>query len=339
MNNVMKINILLKGFLALMLFCSCGDNDEAFPSHMEKNWYVIEYDPNASELDRLIFEVYDRTGFPIFYSDTIGSQTRYDKGGNPYTYYEVFKPGYIFTNRTTAPVYSIERDGNRLRQMVELLDEYVLEPYFSKERVSLDQGKYGPLAFLFVDTLLTGSGKKADSLYLDLGVLVLSTRYTCTRGTNKFISVSEMTEAEKVKYGWNLAIYELLRYFQNSYPDEISAYFDMTKENPDLEGYNYDLFEIAKINKSYNYVTGLKGYDFDLNEPRKYGVLLYKKYDKYSVYFPTFLEDLSSFINMIYTKTDAEIRVENGEYELLIKRYEALVKLLKKSGLIQFIKG
>ena len=62
----MKINILLKGFLALMLFCSCGDNDEAFPSHMEKNWYAIEYDPNASELDRLIYEVYDRTGFPIF---------------------------------------------------------------------------------------------------------------------------------------------------------------------------------------------------------------------------------------------------------------------------------
>lgn len=57
MNNVMKINILLEGFLALMLFCSCGDNDEAFPSHMEKNWYVIEYDPNASELDRLIYEV------------------------------------------------------------------------------------------------------------------------------------------------------------------------------------------------------------------------------------------------------------------------------------------
>ena len=67
--------------------------------------------------------------------------------------------------------------------------------------------------------------------------------------------------------------------------------------------------------------------------------MFYKKYDKYSVYFPTFLEDLSSFINMIYTKTDAEIRVENGEYELLTKRYEALVELLKKSGLIQFIKG
>ncbi|MFR7808149.1 MAG: hypothetical protein ACLU4N_01990 [Butyricimonas faecihominis] len=55
-------------------------------------------------------------------------------------------------------------------------------------------------------------------------------------------------------------------------------------------------------------MTGLKGYDFDLNEPRKYGVLLYKKGDNIAC-FPTFLEDLSSFINMICTKTDAEIRV------------------------------
>ena len=41
---------------------------------------------------------------------------------------------------------------------------------------------------------------------------------------------------------------------------------------------------------------------------------------------------------MIYTKTDAEVRAENGEYELLIKRYEALVALLKNSGLTHFIK-
>lgn len=342
MNNAMKINILLSVLSAAMLFCSCGDNDEAVPSNMEKDWYVIEYDPHASAIDQLIYDVYDRTGFAIFYSDTIGSQTRYDKGGNPYTYYEIFRPGYIFINYLSTPVYSIERDEERLRQMVELLDEYVLEPYFSKERVAVENGKYGPLAFMLVDTLLRS--KKPDSLYLDLGVLALSSRYTMTRGKNKFISVSEMTKEEKERYGWNLAMYELLRYFQNSYPDELNAYFDITKENPDLEGSGKDLFIITSKGESYNYVysasnNGIKEYNIDLTEPRKYGVLRYQKMNKYNVYFPSFLEDLSAFMEMIYTKTDAEVRAENGEYELLMKRYEALVALLKNSGLTHFIKG
>lgn len=334
----MKINILLSVFWAALLLCSCGDNDEAVPSHMEKNWYVIEYDPNANELDRLIYEVYDRTGFPIFYNDTIGSQTRYDKGGNPYTYYEIFKPGYQFTSSNTNVLYySLERDEERLQEMVELLSDYALTPYFAKENAP-NTGKYGPLAFMLVDSLL--NRKVADSLYLDLGVLVLSTRYTITRGVKKFVSVSDMTEEEKVKFGWNLAMYELKRYFENNMTEEFAAYYAITKETPDFyaKWNKRDLFEVAKVGQSYNYVNG-PAYDEDFTtNPRKYGVLRYEKIYANSVYFPSQLLDLSDFVQMIYTKTDAEIRAEHGEFPMVMKRYEALLALLKTSGLTHFIK-
>jgi len=78
---IMKANILIGGLLVAVALWACGDNDEASASHAEANWFTLEYDPNAGELDKLIYEIYDETGFPIFYNDTLKTQVRYDKGG------------------------------------------------------------------------------------------------------------------------------------------------------------------------------------------------------------------------------------------------------------------
>ena len=183
------------------------------PSHLEKDWYVIEYDPNAGELDQLIYDIYDKTGFPIFYNDTLGSQTRYNKGGEPYTYYEIFQPGYAFTSFSSNFVYTLEHDEGKLENMIEILRDYMLEPYFKKEYGSGFKGKYGPHAILVLDTL-NKNKTTPDSLYRDLGLLALSTRNMVSIGKQGtiflFKSIDQLTEEDKVDYGWKIAMYELI---------------------------------------------------------------------------------------------------------------------------------
>ena len=337
---VMKINTFICGLLMGIIFCSCGDNDEAFPSHQEKDWYVIEYDPDASELDQLRYDIYKETGFPIYYNDTLNSQIRYDKGGNPYTYYEVFRTGYSYHGQASGRIYTLQRNEEKIRMMVDLLRDYVLEPYLAKGD-GPNKGRLGSYAYLIVDSLLNGN-KKPDSLYFELGVMALSTRYTMTRGANKFIPVDELTEAEKERYGWNLSMFELKRYFDKNYEERIGAYYAVTLETPDFyERWDKkDLFEIGETPQPYNYAyTNIPAYDADFTtNPRKYGVLRYDKVNASNVYFPSKMQDLSDFTRMIYTKTDAEIRAEHADYEMIIRRYEMLLQLLKDSGLTQFIK-
>ena len=61
--------------------------DRPSPSYEDNDWYEIKHDPSADELDQLRYSIYKETDIPIFYTDTLGSEIRYDGGGNPYTYY------------------------------------------------------------------------------------------------------------------------------------------------------------------------------------------------------------------------------------------------------------
>lgn len=339
----MKTNILIGGLLMGIILWACGDNDESPASHLEKNWFTIEYDPNAGELDQLIYEIYDETGFPIFYNDTLGTQIRYDHGGNPYEYYEIFKTGYSYSGQASERYYTLQRDENKILLMVELLRDYVLEPYMVKDYSPNFKGRYGALGFLLLDTLLNENRTEGDSLYHGMGITALSTRYLMKRGKD-FVSVDELTEEEKERFGWNLAIYELKRYFEVNYTAEIQAYYDVTLETPDHEqwkdGKNLaDIFEITDTGKSYNY-KNKPGYNEDFTtNPRRYGVLKYMNVDNYNVRFPSKLGDLMDFTWMIYTMSDAEIRAEHGEFPMIIKRYEMLRELLESSEMTQFIKG
>lgn len=327
----MRTSVLLGGLVALLLCSSCG-NEESSLSNMEKNWYVLEYDPHAGETDMLLYDIYTETGFPIFHNDTLGKQVRYDQGGNAYTYYHVFRPGYSFT-ATTGSNFRITfmEEEATLQKMAEALRDYVLKPYFQVEAPNF-QGKYGPHGILLVDSLL--KGKTLDTLYRDVsGVLVLGDKYVMSeRINNKTVryAFDELTEEQKKEWGWRLAMFELDRYLKNTWTDRYQAYQDVTKE-PEDRNNNVDCYALGS---SFN----IKNYNMDVTTPRKYGELSFLKYDKYSVYMPKPVNDLSDFTRMIYEKTDAEIRAEHAGWEMVLRRYEMLVQLLKDCGLTHFIK-
>lgn len=296
---------------------------------MEKNWFVIEYDPNASPLEQKIYEIYEEVGIPIFLTDTLGSQTRYDLGGNPYTHYEIFDPGYTFTNYSPSYTFSLETDEADLEAMVDLLADYVLRPYFKNTYADEVVGKYGPHGLVILDSINRGSA--ADTMLVDLGVIGLSTRNTM-RVEGLLFGVQELTEANKQAFGWNFAIFELDRYFTNAYPDEYAHFRDILGTIPREWTEDEGAPDPFKIGGTYN----IEDYNLDLNEPRKYGILVYGQNNGTSIWFPNQQTDFHLYMKMIKTMSDEEIRVEHGEFPYVIMRYEALVALLQKAGLTQF---
>ena len=339
---------LIAGLAMAVCWGGCSKNDEG--SHIEKNWYTLTLDENATPLEREIYAIYEETGIPIFLSDTLGAQTRYDLGGNEYTYYKVFDPGYTFVQYSSQYTYSLETDEADLEAMVDLLGNYALRPYFRNDYGEGFKGKYGPHALVVLDSISKGSYKYPDTLLMDLGVIGLSTRYTMKIGksataVSSYIGVQELTEEQKQDFGWNFAMYELNRFFTNAYPSELLAYQEYVTTIPQEPIYDEDgdqtntrVFELGSM---YNRLD----YGLDWNEPRKYGILYWggsnlapdHQYANYS--FPKELIDLHQFMEMIYTKSDEEIRAENAAYPHVIARYEMLLALLNKCGLTQFIYG
>ena len=120
--------LLIAGLAIAVCWGGCSKNDEGEASHIDKNWYTLTLDENATPLEREIYAIYEETGIPIFLSDTLGAQTRYDLGGNEYTYYKVFDPGYTFTVYSSQYTYSLETDEADLEAMVDLLGNYAVRP-------------------------------------------------------------------------------------------------------------------------------------------------------------------------------------------------------------------
>ena len=307
--------------LVFFLLVSCSDDEDGSPSYLDVNWYQVEYDPNADALDQLRFEIYDQTGFPVFYNDTLGSTVYYDFQGKPYTYYEVFSGRYSFVGSSPASLkYSLLQDRDKILTTIKVLNEYVIDAYLGRG--------VGPKGFLVVDSLLVVN--KFDAYSLDFGMTVVNYFGEKNEETGEFVPLIEMTEEEKIIYGWSWAVLELESYFDRKWADEFGDYQAITKEYPDISA-DKDLFEIGG---TYN----IKDFSIDVDNPRLYGILDFASNNGSSVFFPDALTDLTTFVEMIYTKTDADIRVEHGEYPMIIKRYEALLKLLEDSGATKFIK-
>ena len=146
----MKIHSL---FLALLpcLFMACGDNDDdIMPSNSERNWLIVEDNPNDA-IDHQRYLIFQETGIPIYYNDTIGEEIRYSSiTDETYIHHEIlqvfYNPG--FTTPAFARYTLVKNRDNLEEALVFLRDEVIPE---------IPDNAYLP-SILLVDTLITPSG-------------------------------------------------------------------------------------------------------------------------------------------------------------------------------------
>lgn len=102
----MNYKIYLIAFTLFAMATSCRKEEETtFPDY-DKNWLVVEDDPNDATI-HANYLFYKETGIPIYINDTIGSQQRKDVFGHDYTFYEVLSMSYSLggSQGSSAPPY------------------------------------------------------------------------------------------------------------------------------------------------------------------------------------------------------------------------------------------
>ena len=160
----MKYSFLL--CLMALIVWSCGDDEgNLSPSGLEKNWFVLE--DSEDPIDHIRYEIYKNTGFPIYYNDTIGSETRYSPGIGEYTYHEVLQTFY--SPGSPAPGYNIAHyslispERKNVREVLEFVRDKILP--------EIPKGTYLP-SILLVDSLFTPSGD--TTVYKGLNTTILA---------------------------------------------------------------------------------------------------------------------------------------------------------------------
>lgn len=306
-----KIYLLLS--LAALLFGACGENDNDFtPSNGERNWLIVEDNPN-DPIDHQRYLIFQETGIPIYYNDTIGSEERYSYAtGDPYTYYEVLQVFYSPGNSTPGKQsarYVLPADREKVKPVLDFLETEIL-PKLSKDI-------YVP-SILLVDTLVTPTGD--DLAYKGTNTVVLS----------KVCDFADMDETTLKTYkGTFLAtlVSNTLAEFEEEWLEE-NFYALTYSANP-----NY-------INKLYSTSTSGSGrvplYQACAGLAEQSAAILgfvwLQNNDSSPKYVPTKAQDVLHFCIEIFAYTEAKFMSLHEGENLVLKKYRVMRNKLEEYG-------
>lgn len=298
---------------AATLNVSCNEED-IIASDYEKNWLVVTDNP-SDQLDHTRYEVFQKTGIPVYYNDTIGSEQRTTLAGQPYTYYEVlqvfYKPGSVTPSEKTAN-YTLPQRRSDILPVVEFLRDEVFP--------QLPENMYVP-SVLLTDTLNSSSGTVA---FKGLNTIVLS-------NVNKFASLDAAGR----------------KAYSSAFLRAVVASSMMTYEEEWLEENFFELtYAVNRDNIAYLYSTSTIGYtvykalqNFPLTE-QKLSVLGFigtrtkpmpgSAERLWTV--PEKAQDVSQFCEAVFTYPEAVFVEQHADEPVVMAKYYVMRDKLKKYG-------
>lgn len=175
---------------AWFLFMGCSKEEPLKFSGHDKNWLVV----NDSEdpTDHRIYQIYKDSGIPIFYRDTIGSESRVTITGFEYTYYEVLKVFYdpgITAGGILKGSYEMVKDEDK-GQLSSILD-YIGDRLLP----NLPKSFYFP-SILLVNNITYSSNLPAPNIHMGFNTVVL----------NNVLDYAKMNDVEKSNYELKILI-------------------------------------------------------------------------------------------------------------------------------------
>lgn len=308
----MKTRIIIISLLCLLGIAGCEDDNALSPSYDDKDWLAIEDDPN-DPLTHLRYQVYTEQGVNILYNDTLGREERYDLHGNPYMYYEIWNPGYAISGSST-PKYALADDKADVMTMVEVMNKYLFD-YLRKDK--------RPLAYLVVDTLRqsTSTATTPPEKYL---------KYLTTVCIGRIEEVKHMTDSARKSFMAELAGLE--------YVDDVKG----CELNEDLIVECDSIRYRVKLSSEYSPVDWQKGFyskptstNKKVPEPELFGFLYYAFREVNRIYAPSDQQDKASYIGLILSCTDEEIRERYKKYPAVIAKYEATREMMVNAGILE----
>lgn len=295
-----------------LLLGACRDEDEIGPIVGEKDWFVVE--DSDDPIDGKRYDIYTEFGIPVYYNDTIGSETRYAVSGEPYTYYECLK---VFYNPGGNPItncrYTLLEDKNDTKEVLDYLETDILPV--------IPESFYIP-SILLVDSLIAGG----DSLaYKGFNTVVCA----------KVKEFAGMDEENRKWWRGGVISSMLASGLMNDEAEWLNEnFFGKTQAvNPESD-------RVYSSTRNWPVYQALVGTDIPAAE-QTLGVLgflnhkasyMYPGAPERMAYVPTQEGDVKQFCEAIFAMTTAEFTERWGEWPVVMEKYEAMKSKLEEYG-------
>ena len=314
---IMKIKIIYI-MLACCMLLGCQKEDELSPSYGDVDYFAVQ--DSDDPLDHLRYLIYSERDLAIFYNDTLGSEERYDEGGNPYMYYEVLKIGYTISGFRNFGRYVLADDREDVMDMVELMNEYLFE-FLPVERY--------PLSYLLTDSLIVTNGSQATIKHADNYYKGMTT--TCVGNIEQ---VKYMSDSARQSFISELVGLELVNdVLGNELNEEILLGFDTVMTKATLD---YSIYAPNKLSRYEGYGITQIASNKRIPEAELFGMLRYREEVGNRVYALTREQDYACYIGLILANTDAEIRKRYEKYPLVLKKYEGMLEMMENSDILKY---
>lgn len=295
-----------------LLLGACRDEDEIGPIQGEKDWFILE--DSDDPIDHQRFNIYKEFGIPVYYNDTIGSESRLSVSGDPYTYYECLK---VFYNPGGAPItngrYTLLKDKNDTKAVLDYLETELLP--------MIPENFYIP-SILLADTLVIG----ADSLaYKGFNTVV------CAR-VKEFADMDD--ENKKWWRGGVISSMIATGLIENEAEWMEENFFGKSQAvNPESD-------RVYSSSSNWMVYQALSGTTIPSTEQclGVLGFLNHKWRPSYvgqqerMAYVPTRETDVKQFCEAVFALSETEFTERWGEYPVVMAKYEAMKSKLAEYG-------
>ena len=309
-------------FLCVLALCcwQCNDDDDNVgPSGEDKDWYVVY--PSDDPLEGLIYDVYTSYHVPVFYNDTIGREKKVDRFGQESVSYEILDPNYTIESVMAGVKDVLSEEREKWKAAVELLLDGALERL--PEAVQ-------PKCFLLVDSVyLRGVGSVSWNINWIPGAMYRGAGCTVI-GVD---TLGKMSEDEKLALTYDIIGEEFGAYLRYNYADTLNAFYRYSNNSVstgsayNVRVSNYDSEAAGEAYwKEFGFLNCSHGSFSYWDLPEDFPEVMP---DFYSYMTPSEQEDVRDFVIAVLTMTDEEFEAENGEYSVVMSKYEVLKDIVR----------
>ena len=306
----MRKSIILGGLAAFLLAWGCQQEDDLQPSYIDKDWMVVEDDPN-NPLTHLRYTIYTDYGVPVFVNDTLGSEIRHDRYGEPYVHYELLRMGYNLTT-SSSHYYVLADDTADMMAALEVMQEYLFDILPEDRR---------PVSYMLVDSLQIGKDMPFDSYYKYL-------RTTCVSNIERFKTMSDSAKQSTMA---ELAGLEYVTELIESADTNLVHQFDSVGHDVRLDTRVY----LPNMWRAQYAVKQSTSAAREVPRPETFGFLAYRDRQLNAIYWPTRDQNWAGFVGMVLTKTEEEVRAQYEQDTCVIQRYELMRQIMQNAGIIE----
>lgn len=291
-----KINFCSTALLLSMLVTgACNKKEETLPpSNKDENYLVVHDNPNDI-VDHTIYELYKKTGVPVFYNDTLAGKQVGDSAGIPqYFYIKLMVTYNPITGETNSPRFTLLPHKQQVLPMLTLLENELLTVLPAVPSILLTDSLYIPFP---------GGMPVIRNAHVGFNTVAIRTVDTDTMSAdarNQFtLSVLRTVAVDRLQ---RLASQKLTTDF----------YGVSNKLAPNLNAYHVSVKVLSpngsKTLEDFGFITSVK----------ENGV----------VFSPSELPDVESYVNAVFSNTTSAFNAQYANYPAVLKKFDVMKSML-----------